>query len=49
MAEKVASVIEDEDLRNRLIARGKERVRDYSWEKAAAETLAFYEAVVKGQ
>jgi glycosyltransferase involved in cell wall biosynthesis len=49
MAEKVASVIEDEDLRNRLIARGKERVRDYSWEKAAAETLAFYKAVVKGQ
>jgi glycosyltransferase involved in cell wall biosynthesis len=48
MAEKVASVIEDEDLRKRLIARGKERARDFSWERAAAETLAFYESVMQG-
>jgi glycosyltransferase involved in cell wall biosynthesis len=48
MAKKVASVIEDEDLRKRLIARGKERARDFSWKKAAAETLAFYESVVQG-
>jgi glycosyltransferase involved in cell wall biosynthesis len=48
MAEKVASVIEDEDLRKRLIARGQERARDFSWEKAAAETLAFYESVMQG-
>jgi glycosyltransferase involved in cell wall biosynthesis len=49
MAEKVISVIEDEDLRERLIARGKERARDFSWKKAAAETLAFYESVMQGQ
>lgn len=48
MAEKVASVIEDEDLRERLIARGKERVKDFSWERAAAQTLAFYESVMQG-
>lgn len=49
MAEKVASVIEDEDLRKRLIARGRERAREFKWEKVAADTLGFYEAVVKGQ
>ncbi|MFZ2053462.1 MAG: glycosyltransferase family 1 protein [Candidatus Aminicenantales bacterium] len=48
MAEKVVSVIEDGELRKKLIARGKERARDFSWEKAAAETLEFYERVVQG-
>jgi len=48
MAEKVISVIEDGKLREKLIARGKERARDFSWEKVAAETLEFYERVVQG-
>jgi glycosyltransferase involved in cell wall biosynthesis len=48
MAEKVVSVIEDDNLRKRLIARGKERARDFSWQRAAAETLAFYESVTQG-
>jgi glycosyltransferase involved in cell wall biosynthesis len=48
IAEKVVLVLEDEKLRQRLIARGKARARDFSWKKAAAETLAFYEAVIQG-
>jgi len=48
MAEKVVSILEDEGLRKRLIARGKERAREFSWKKAAAETLAFYESVMQG-
>jgi glycosyltransferase involved in cell wall biosynthesis len=48
MAEKVVSIIEDEDLRKTLIARGKDRVRDFSWERAAAQTLAFYESIIQG-
>jgi len=48
MAAKVVSVVEDEKLRQRLIARGKERARDFSWKKAAVETLAFYESVRQG-
>ena len=48
MAEKVVAVIEDGELRNRLIAKGKERARDFSWERAAAETLEFYEQVAAG-
>jgi glycosyltransferase involved in cell wall biosynthesis len=48
MAEKVVAVLEDETLRGRLIARGKERSRDFSWKKAATETLAFYESTVQG-
>ena len=49
MAEKVISVIKDEDLRERLIVRGKERARDFNWKKAATKTLAFYESVLQGQ
>jgi glycosyltransferase involved in cell wall biosynthesis len=48
MAEKVLSVIEDEELRKKLVVRGKERARDFSWERAAAETLEFYGRVVQG-
>jgi glycosyltransferase involved in cell wall biosynthesis len=48
MAEKVVAIIEDGELREKLIARGKQRARDFSWENAAAETLQFYERVVEG-
>ena len=48
MAEKVVSVIEDEELRRRLIAKGRERAQEFHWEKAAAETLDLYERVVRG-
>jgi glycosyltransferase involved in cell wall biosynthesis len=48
MAEKVISLLEDQGLRNRLAARGRERARSFSWENAARDTLAFYESVVRG-
>lgn len=48
MAEKVVSVIEDEELRKKLVARGKKRALDFSWNKAAVETLEFYERIVQG-
>jgi glycosyltransferase involved in cell wall biosynthesis len=48
MAEKVISIIEDTALRKTLTSRGKERARDFSWERAAGETLEFYERVVRG-
>jgi glycosyltransferase involved in cell wall biosynthesis len=48
MAEKVISLLGDEDLRNRLVARGKDRAGSFSWEKTALETLAFYESVMQG-
>jgi glycosyltransferase involved in cell wall biosynthesis len=46
MAEKIASVLENSELRQELAARGKQRALDFSWERAAEETLAFYGAVV---
>jgi glycosyltransferase involved in cell wall biosynthesis len=48
MAEKVAAVVEDETLRQRLIEKGKKRAQDFSWGKAAAQTLAFYDSVMQG-
>ena len=44
----IVSVIEDEELRRKLVARGTKRALDFSWETAAAETLEFYERVVQG-
>jgi glycosyltransferase involved in cell wall biosynthesis len=48
MAEQVVSIIENEDLRKRLVVKGKERALDFNWEKAAERTLEFYEQVVRG-
>jgi len=45
MAEKIFSVISDESLRERLIARGLAHVKKFSWAKMARETLAVYNGV----
>ena len=39
MAQAMARIVSDHDLRARLIAKGLERVKDFSWEKCAQETL----------
>jgi glycosyltransferase involved in cell wall biosynthesis len=44
MAEKVISVLEGGELRESLVAKGKRRALDFSWDRAAAETLAFYQS-----
>ena len=48
MAEKVLSLLGDQELRGRLVVKGRERARGFSWERAAREMLSFYEAVTKG-
>jgi glycosyltransferase involved in cell wall biosynthesis len=40
---------EDEGLRTELLARGEERVRAFSWERAARQTLEVYRAVAEGR
>ncbi|MBI4283380.1 MAG: glycosyltransferase family 4 protein [Chloroflexi bacterium] len=43
MAEKMEQALFDEKLREKLISRGLERAKDFSWEKTARETLALLE------
>jgi glycosyltransferase involved in cell wall biosynthesis len=43
MRRAIADVLDDESLRPRLAAAGRARARLFSWERAAAETLAVYE------
>lgn len=45
MAEKMIRVLEDEDMRQDLIEKGRTRALDFRWEKTAAETLEFYRSV----
>jgi alpha-1,3-rhamnosyl/mannosyltransferase len=45
MARAMEAVAFDEPLRARLISRGLERCRDFSWSRAAKQTIAAYEAV----
>jgi glycosyltransferase involved in cell wall biosynthesis len=45
IAGRIAEVLSDGALARRLTAAGRVRASQYSWEKTAAETLAFYEEV----
>jgi glycosyltransferase involved in cell wall biosynthesis len=38
MKNQISKIVSDDDLRNKLIARGKQRLMNFSWKKAAQET-----------
>ena len=42
MAEKIYNVINNNSLRNNLISKGRERLKNFSWDKTARETLECY-------
>jgi glycosyltransferase involved in cell wall biosynthesis len=42
MADAINEVLTDKDLRNLLIAKGKQQVGKYSWQRMAEQTLAVY-------
>jgi len=46
IAEKILHVMDDNELRNQLIERGKVLVKNYSWEKTAEETFEVYKKVL---
>ncbi len=46
-ARAMGQVLEDETLRQGISAKGLERVKEFSWEKAARETLAVYRKAVR--
>jgi glycosyltransferase involved in cell wall biosynthesis len=46
LAQVMYEVLTNDELRNSLIERGLARARQFTWEKAARETLAVYERVV---
>ncbi|MEW5901753.1 MAG: glycosyltransferase family 1 protein [Acidobacteriota bacterium] len=47
MAARIVSVLEDGELKEQLIDKGRKRALNFSWEKAAAETLAFYRTLAQ--
>ncbi len=47
MASVISSVLSDTELRKRMVDRGKLRVRLFSWEKTAEQTLAVYQKVLE--
>lgn len=42
MAAKIADVLDNEKLRQALISKGRERIKQYSWQRMAEQTLAIY-------
>jgi len=49
LAEALDRVLSDAELRSSLRARGLERAKDFSWEKAATQTVVVYEAVLRSR
>jgi len=45
LAEAIETVLTDPALRARLVARGRARAREFTWDRVARQTLAIYEAV----
>jgi glycosyltransferase involved in cell wall biosynthesis len=41
LADKIEKVLEDENLRSEMIAKGLEQIKKFSWEKCARETLEY--------
>lgn len=48
MAEKIISILEDSQAREKLVVKGKQRAAAFSWKKAAGETLAYYRSLAEG-
>lgn len=46
---KIKQLLTDDELRNSLIAKGKEHIKKFSWDKAAEQTLAVLEGVASGK
>ncbi len=45
LAEAMRRVLEDDELREKMIVRGLEQARKFTWKKAAARLLSLYEAI----
>lgn len=47
IAEGIRRVLGDEEIRNRLVEKGLQRAKEFSWEKCARETLRLLESLVE--
>lgn len=47
MAESIVQGLQDTQQRDKLIQRGRERIKEFNWKKSALETLNFYQYVVE--
>lgn len=49
IAAKIADVLDDETLRSNLIKKGTERVKQFSWQRMAKQTLEVYDRALEDQ
>jgi glycosyltransferase involved in cell wall biosynthesis len=47
LKEKIALVLKDSNFRNEYILKGLERVKLFTWEKAASQCLELYKKAIK--
>ena len=47
LSRKILKLIEDENLRSRLIVRGAEQIKKFSWKKTAEKIISIIEKTVK--
>jgi glycosyltransferase involved in cell wall biosynthesis len=49
IADGIRAMLSDDDLRNKLVKKGLERVKQFNWDKCARETLAVFDSVGRGR
>jgi glycosyltransferase involved in cell wall biosynthesis len=47
ITQAILKVVREKETRNRLIEKGKERVKQFSWEKTAAEVIKIYKEALR--
>lgn len=47
IANKIYKVLSDENLKNKLISKGLQRVKDFKWDKTASKMISIYEEVAR--
>lgn len=48
MQQVIEKVLRSPEISNELVKKGKERIKNYSWEKCAYDTLAIYKNLIQG-
>ena len=49
MADKIVTLLKDEKLRRKMGEAGKEKVKEFTWDKIAEQTVEVYKEILEGR
>jgi glycosyltransferase involved in cell wall biosynthesis len=49
LADKIVTILKDEELREKMGEAGRERAKEFTWDKIAERTVEVYKEILKGK